>query len=132
MSDKAKETKTIRIGMTEVMPIFDMPAWGDIEERFGSLKEALAAVSKAHGWQRPTAALTTILCNRTIEISGGEPLREKDVMRMIHPQDARSVRNACLDAITRGSRMEHKPDEDGPVDLVLAQIESEKKADPAE
>lgn len=130
MSDKG--AKTIRIGMTQVMPIFDMPAWGDIEERFGSLKEALDAVSKARGWQRPTAALATILCNRTIEMSGGELLREKDVMRLIRPQDARQARNACLDAITRGSRMEHKPEDDGPVDLVLAQIESEKKAEPAE
>ena len=125
-----KEGKRIQIGMMKIMPIFDTPAWGDIEERFGSLKEALAKLEAPKGWQRATAAMATILCNRALEEMGEPLLEEKKVARMIPPKEANDVRVACLRAIAIGSRVEHKMDDDAPVDLVLREIE--KKAEPAE
>lgn len=122
--------KMIQIGMMKIMPIFDTPAWGDIEERFGSLKAALAKLEAPRGWQRPTAAMATILCNRALEEMGEPLLEEKKVMRMIPPSKAYEVRTTCLRAIGEGCRMEHKAEDEGPVDLVLREIE--KKAEPAE
>lgn len=125
-----KNKKRIRIGMMEIMPIFDIPAWGDMQERFGSLDKALELLKKEKGWQRPTVAIATILCNRALELAGDKPLEERYVGKMLPYKDAWSVRTACLLAITEGLMMEHvsEPEEGERVDLVLRAIE--KKPEP--
>ena len=125
-----KNKKRIRIGMMEIMPIFDIPAWGDMQERFGSLDKALELLKKEKGWQRPTIAIATILCNRALELAGEKTLEERDVGRMLVYKDAWSVRTACLNAITEGLMMEHtsEPAEGERVDLVLREIQ--KKTEP--
>ena len=126
-----EEKRRIEIGMMKIMPIFDVPAWEDIEKRLGSLDEAIASLRKEKGWQRATIAAATILCNRALEIAGDKPITEAYAARMIRPIRAGEVRNACLFAIAEGMRTEHRGDaEDEPVDLVLREIE--KKQEPAE
>lgn len=125
-----KERKRIRIGMMEIMPIFDMPAWDDVEEKFGSLDEALEKLKAEKGWRRATITMATILCNRALDLAGDKPLEERYVTRMMVNRDSYSVRTACLMAITEGLRTEHKgePKENERIDLVLREIE--KKAEP--
>ena len=125
-----KEGRRIRIGMMQIMPIFDVAAWGDIEEKFGGLKEAFASIQKEKGWQRPTAEMISILCNRALEIAGDKPeLTGAKVLRVLSPKEAFSARTACVEAINRGMKTEHKSeDEHEHVDLVLREIE--KKENP--
>lgn len=127
-----KEGKRIQIGMMKIMPIFDIPAWEDIEKKFGSLDEALEKLKGQKGWQRATISMVTILCNRTLDMAGEKPLDEKTVARLIPARHAIEARTACIVAIADGLRMEHtdKLEENERVDLVLREIE--KKAEPAE
>lgn len=124
-----KERKRIKIGMMEIMPIFDIPAWEDIEEKFGSLDTAIEKLKAKKGWQRATVSMATILCNRALDLAGDKPLDERYVARMLPFRDAYSVRTACILAITEGLNTEHKSDtENERIDLVLQAIE--KKAEP--
>ena len=127
-----KEGKHIQIGMMKIMPIFDVPAWGDIEEKFGGLDEALEKLKAKKGWQRATISMTTILCNRALDMAGGKLLDEKTVTRLMPARHAIEARTACIMAIAKGLAMEHtgEPEENERVDLVLREIE--KKAEPAE
>ena len=124
------EEKRIQIGMMKIMPIFDIPAWDDIEKKFGSLDEALEKLQAKNGWQRAMISVATILCNRALELAGDEPLEEKKVARLLPPKYAHQARTACLWAIAEGSRVEHKSveEESETVDLVLREIE--KKPEP--
>lgn len=128
----AKERKRIKIGMMEIMPIFDMPAWDDVEEKFGSLDAALEKLKAEKGWRRATISMATILCNRALEFAGEKQLEERHVARMLVNRDSFSVRTACLLAITDGLNAEHKSEDKANerVDLVLREIE--KKPEPAE
>ncbi|MBQ8617656.1 MAG: hypothetical protein IJ418_09090 [Clostridia bacterium] len=125
-----KERKRIRIGMMEIMPIFDVPAWEDVEEKFGSLDEALKRLNGKKGWQRATISMTTILCNRALEMTGDKLLDERTVARLMPVKHAMAARTACVMAIADGIRTEHssEPEENERVDLVLREIE--KKAEP--
>ena len=124
--------KRIRIGMMDIMPIFDIPAWGDVEEKFGSLDAAIDKLKAKKGWQRATVTMATILCNRALELAGDATLTESFAARHMPYKDAYSVRTACILAITAGLKMEHKSEEaeEERVDLVLRAIE--KKAEPEE
>ena len=125
-----KNEKRIRIGMMEIMPIFDMPAWDDIEKRFGSLDAAIEKLKASTGWRRDTIAIATILCNRALDLAGKKPLEERYVARMMVNREAYGVRTACILAITEGLNAEHKSEEkeDERIDLVLREIE--KKEEP--
>ena len=125
-----KERKRIRIGMMEIMPIFDVPAWEDVEEKFGSLDEALKRLNGKKGWQRATISMTTILCNRALEMTGDKLLDERTVARLMPVKHAMAARTAWVMAIADGIRTEHssEPEENERVDLVLREIE--KKAEP--
>ena len=125
-----EEKKRIQIGMMKIMPIFDVPAWAEVEEKFGSLDEALDALKKGKGWQRATITMTTILCNRALEMADENLLTEKDVARLLAPKHAPGARDNCVWAIADGLRMEHvsEPEEGERIDLVLREIE--KKAEP--
>ena len=125
-----KEGKRIEIGMMKIMPIFDTPAWDDIEQKFGSLDAAIEKLKADRGWQRATISAATILCNRALELNGEKPIDEKMAARFITPKKAAGVRNACLIAIATGIHTEHRSEEDdsGPIDLVLREIE--KKPEP--
>ena len=125
-----KENKRIEIGMMKIMPIFDTPAWDDIEQKFGSLDKALEKLKAERGWQRATISAATILCNRALELAGDAPITERTAAKFITPKKAAGVRNACLIAIAEGIRTEHRSEEDDnePIDLVLREIE--KKAEP--
>lgn len=120
----------IQIGTMKIVPIFDVPAWEDVEERFGSLDAALDKLRAQKGWQRATIAMAAILCSRALDLTGGKPIDEKACARMITPRQAAGVRNACLMAISEGIRTEHRSEEDEnePIDLVLREIE--KKEEP--
>lgn len=125
-----KEGARIQIGMMKIMPVFDIPAWEDAEEAFGSLDEMLTRLRAKKGWQRATIRAAVILCNRALEMAGEPPIDEKTAARLIAPMRAAQVRNACLMAIAEGIRTEHRSEEDenAVVDLVLREIE--KKAEP--
>ena len=122
--------KYIQIGMMKIMPIFDVPAWGDVEEKFGSLDEALKRLNGNKGWQRATISMVTILCNRTLEMTGDKLLDERTVARLMPVKHAMEARTACVMAIANGIRTEHtsEPEKNERVDLVLREIE--KKAEP--
>lgn len=125
-----EESRRIQIGMMKIMPIFDVPAWADVEEKFGGLDEALEALKKTKGWQRATISMVTILCNRALEMAGEKLLTEKDVVRLLAPKHAVKARNNCVWAIADGLCMEHtgEPEDGQRIDLVLREIE--KKAEP--
>lgn len=125
----SKERKRIRIGTMEIVPIFDIPAWEDVEEKFGSLDEAIDKLRAKKGWQRATVSMATILCNRALDLAGEKTMDERYVARMLPFRDAYSVRTACILAITEGLMTEHKGEaENERIDLVLQAIE--KKPEP--
>lgn len=127
-----KEGKRIQIGMMKIMPIFDIPAWDEVEERFGSLDEALEKLKGGKGWRKATIAMTAILCSRTLVLAGDKPLDERTVEKLLPPRYAMDAKIACVQAISKGLRMDYKDkqEESERIDLVLREIE--KKEEPAE
>ena len=127
-----KDGKRIQIGMMKIMPIFDIPAWDEIEQKFGSLDAALEKLKGDKGWKSAMISIAAILCSRTLEMAGEAPIDEKTVARMIPPKYVMDARIACVQAIAKGLNIEHKEkqEENERVDLVLREIE--KKEEPAE
>ena len=77
------------------------------------------------------AKLVRILGNAGLEEAGEEPdLTNKKVLRALHPRELVSVVNTCIDAINEGflSEIPDKED-DGPVDVILEEIEKKKEKD---
>lgn len=128
-----KEKLKIRIGEMTITPIFDMPAWKAIEDKYDcTINDVLDRLDwKKRGWIDMTVGVLTIMCNRALELAGEEKrLDEETVWRMIPAGAAKPACLVCVTNIGIAMRTTHVSEDDGPVDLVLREIE--KKEEPAE
>ena len=113
----------------DILPVLNTASLIEIDEEFGGLGEAIDAMKAEKGWRKATVRMVTILCNEGLTEEGAEPdLTAEKVKRMIHPSKIAEAGVACLAAITKGMRMEHKT-QTAPRDPVLEEIE--KKEEPA-
>ena len=113
----------------DILPVLNTASLIEIDEEFGGINPAIDAMKADKGWRKAAVKVVTILCNEGLVEMGEEPvLKYEDVMRMIHPKMIAQAGVACLEAITRGLRMEHDV-KSKPRDPVLEEIE--KKEEPA-
>lgn len=113
----------------DILPVLNTASLIEIDEEFGGINPAIDAMKADKRWRKATVKVVTILCNEGLVEMGEEPiLKYEDVMRMIHPTMIAQAGVACLEAITRGLRMEHEV-KSQPRDPVLEEIE--KKEEPA-
>ncbi len=119
----------VKIGKMRVEPVFTVAAWMDIEERFGSLGEAIDAMKENGKWIEATAAMTAILCNHGLRKMGKKSLlTQENVIELMRPVQMVKARNLCLAAIAEGSKTEtEEEDDEEPVDVVLEELQ--KKTD---
>ena len=77
------------------------------------------------------AKMVTILGNAGLEENGEKPdLTEKEVLRAIKPGDVGVIVNKCMDAMAEGMESEiPEKKKEGPVDVVLEEIEKKKERD---
>ena len=77
------------------------------------------------------AKLIRILGNAGLEEAGEVPdLSDKKVLRAIRPGDIAMMINACLDTMNEGMASEiPKKEEEGPVDVVLEEMNKKKEKD---
>lgn len=128
-----KKRLMIKIGEMTITPVFDMPAWKTLEDKYDcTINDILDRLDWGkRGWIDATIGVATILCNRALELSGEETrLDEETMWRMIPPGAAKAACLACVTNIGIGLRTTHVSKDEGPVDLVLREIE--KKEEPAE
>lgn len=94
------------------------PEGGEDAARFGGAEHLAAA-----------ATLIRILGNAGLEEAGENPdLTDKKVLRAIKPAEVALIINACLDAMNEGMASEiPAKKKEGPVDVVLEEIEKKKE-----
>lgn len=113
----------------DILPVLNMASLVEIDDEFGGINPAIEAMKADKGWRKATVKVATILCNEGLVEMGEKPdLKYENVLRMIHPMMIAQAGVACLEAITRGLRMEHEV-KSQPRDPVLEEIE--KKEGPA-
>jgi len=76
------------------------------------------------------AKLIRILGNAGLEEAGKETdLTDKKVLRSLRPMELTDAINSCVEAMSEGMESEiHDEPKDGPVDVVLEEIEKKKEA----
>lgn len=114
----------------EILPVLNVASLIEIEEKYDSIGKAVEAMTSKTKWRKHVIAIATILCNEGLKEEGEKPdLTEEAVKYMTVPAMLTDVGMACIEAINRGMKMEHKA-EDKPRDPVLEEIE--KKEEPAQ
>ena len=135
---------TIRIKGREVPLLYTVYEMKAIQEEIGPLAEAINLVlgrnpedekdrSKYLSREHLEAAtkLIRILGNAGLEEAGEAPnLTDKMIARAIRPVELPIMISACMDAMNAGMMSEiPEKKQDGPVDVVLEEIEKKKEAD---
>lgn len=108
--------------------LFSLAAMAQIVERYESVENMANIVDKSQAEAvRVVPWLFTVLANQGAYYDNGgkaELISEEWVGARIMPSDLGDVMAACQLALARGMGMEHKPDDDGEVDIVLEEIRS--------
>ena len=135
---------TIRIKGRNVPLLYTVDEMEAIQEEVGPLAEAINLVlgrnpedekdrSKYLSREHLEAAtkLIRILGNAGLEEAGEAPnLTDKMIARAIRPVELPIMISACMDAMNAGMMSEiPEKKQDGPVDVVLEEIEKKKEAD---
>ena len=98
---------------------FDVQAWLEVEEAFGSLE---AMIRRMDEGERPMEAAIEI--NAHERHAGGTPDATVEWLRAsLAPKEAATLTARAKLALTEGMRREHAEDDDGDVDLVAREIE---------
>lgn len=135
---------TIRIKGRNVPLLYTVYEMKAIQEEIGPLAEAINLVlgrnpedekdrskylSKEH--LEAATKLIRILGNAGLEEAGEAPnLTDKTIARAIRPVELPIMISACMDAMNAGMMSEiPEKKQDGPVDVVLEEIEKKKEAD---
>ena len=135
---------SIKIKGREIPLLYTVFEMKQIQEEIGPLGEAINLVlgrnpedetdksrylTKEH--INATIKMIKILGNAGLEEAGAEPdLTDKKVARAIRPAEMPMMINACMEAMNDGMMSEiPKKQQDGPVDVVLEEIEKKKEAD---
>lgn len=122
---------TLRAGGRTLRLRFDLQAWLEIEERFGSLDAMMAALS---GEERPMRA-SLDACAALVRAGArhaGEPDAPDATWMAAHlsPRQASEMIRIAREAIVMGLRREHVEQEDEDVDVVAQELQK-KRAEPS-
>ena len=100
---------------------FDVQAWLEVEEAFGSLE---AMIRRMDEGERPMEAALTLAAIEINAHAGGTPDATVEWLRAyLSPKEAAMLTARAKLALTEGMRREHAEDDDGDVDLVAREIE---------
>ena len=136
---------TIELGGRTIPLIYTVWEMKQVQEDIGPLSRAMDLamgknpddeedrsmfLSKEH--LKAATAMIRIMGNAGLEEAGEKAdLTDKGVGRAIKPKDLPEAISACMAAMNEGllSEIPKKPEEPGPVDVVLEEIEKKKEAD---
>ena len=120
--------QTITIKDKVIPLLFDMAAFGEIEETVGSLAD-LNAVLNGEKRIKSLIKIITIMGNQGLEENGEKPtLDEKWVGRNLKPYMLAECQMAVVSAISEGMKMETE-DDGKERDLVLEEIEKKSETE---
>lgn len=122
---------TMIIASRELTMRFDLQAWIDVEETFGSLEalfDALETGKKAMITQLELAAITA---NAGERYAGREPdISAEWLKKNLSPKQAQKISLMAKAAIIRGMKRENADDDDEePVDVVAEEIQKKTEND---
>lgn len=120
----------ITIKEKKIPLLFNMLAFGDVEECVGSLAD-LNGILNGEKRIKSLIKMITIMGNQGLEENGEKPtLDEKWVGRNMKPHALGEYQIAVVNAITEGMAMETEQDNDAERDLVLEEIEKKSTKEP--
>lgn len=120
--------QNITIAQREIPLRFDMAAYEMIEERWEGYAEMLAALNDKRTRSRTICELIAIFGNAARLEKGEDPdLTHAWVATHMSPRQLGEADKAIGASIREGMRMEEDEDDDGPQDVVLEELEAQKK-----
>lgn len=128
-SRKEKEPR-IRIGGRELRLRLNMAALEDIEAQYGTLGGLIDAMANGERALEAMYDALAILANGEMQAQGKDPdVTAAWIRCRMRPGQLGAAQAAIQAAIAEGMRMEEgDADEDGPVDVVLEEIEAKKNS----
>lgn len=103
---------------------FDVQAWLEVEEAFGSLEAMIRRMDEGERPMEAALTLAAIEINAHERHAGGTPDATVEWLRAsLAPKEAATLTARAKLALTEGMRREHAEDDDGDVDLVAREIE---------
>lgn len=103
---------------------FDVQAWLEVEEAFGSLEAMIRRMDEGERPMEAALTLAAIEINAHERHAGGTPDATVEWLRAsLAPKEAATLTARAKLALTEGMRREHAEDNDEDVDLVAREIE---------
>lgn len=103
---------------------FDVQAWLEVEEVFGSLDEMIRRMDEGERPMEAALTLAAIEINAYERYTGGTPDSTVEWLRAsLAPKEAVMLTARAKLSLTKGMRREHAEDDDGDIDLVAREIE---------
>lgn len=103
---------------------FDVQAWLEAEEAFGSLEAMIRRMDEGERPMEAALTLAAIEINAYERHAGGTPDATVEWLRAsLAPKEAAMLTARAKLALTKGMRREHAEDDDEDVDLVAREIE---------
>lgn len=114
----------MKVGERNVQLRFDVQAWLEVEEAFGSLEAMIRRMDEGERPMETALTLAAIEINAHERHAGGTPDATVEWLRAsLAPKEAAMLTARAKLALTEGMRREHAEDDDEDVDLVAREIE---------
>lgn len=114
----------MKVGERNVQLRFDVQAWLEVEEAFGSLDAMIRRMDEGERPMEAALTLAAIEINAHERHTGGTPDATVEWLRAsLAPKEAAMLTARAKLALTEGMRREHAEDDDEDVDLVAREIE---------
>lgn len=114
----------MKVGERNVQLRFDVQAWLEVEEAFGSLEAMIRRMDEGERPMETALTLAAIEINAHERHAGGTPDATVEWLRAsLSPKEAAMLTARAKLALTEGMRREHAEDDDEDVDLVAREIE---------
>lgn len=114
----------MKVGERNVQLRFDVQAWLEVEEAFGSLDAMIRRMDEGERPMEAALTLAAIEINAHERHAGGTPDATVEWLRAsLAPKEAAMLTARAKLALTEGMRREHAEDDDEDVDLVAREIE---------
>lgn len=108
----------------ELKMYFDLQAWLDAEEAYGSLEEMYKQLEEGKAPMRNALTLAAITANAGARHAGREPdVTTEWLMENLSPKQARAINTMAKIAVIKGMKRETADDEDDAVDVVAEELQ---------
>lgn len=103
---------------------FDLKAWLEAEEAFGSLEDMYKQLEEGKAPMRNTLTLAAITANAGARHEGREPdVTLEWLQENLSPKQAKAINTMAKIAVVEGMKRETADDEDEPVDVVAEELQ---------